>query len=247
MIHMRSALVVAFLGLPAIAHAHIHMMDPASRAIDAQGNPQKLQHCGDPTVTRGTKIKTYKPGETITVTWQETINHPGWYRISFQPNGEMFRIPPASNGQAIVNMVAQASNMPTEDLTGMMDPGGTGSMILKDRIPDGTLTTTVTLPNMECTNCTLQLIQVMINNPPYTVAADSNDIYFNCADLVLANDAPDAGVQPENPDASVDPGNNPGMDLGKVSGGCSTGGGAGLPALFALAGLVVVRRRRRRA
>jgi uncharacterized protein (TIGR03382 family) len=247
MIDMRSVLVAALLGLPAIAHAHIHMTQPPSRAIDAQGNPQKAQHCGDPTVTRGTKITTYKPGETITVTWKETINHPGWFRISFQPNGEMFRIPPASNGQSEDNLGNKAnSNMPTEDLTGMMDPGGSGSMILKDRIPDGTLTTTVTLPNMECTNCTLQFIQVMINNPPYTVALDSNDIYFNCADIVLAAAAttPDAGVDPEGPDAGTDPGNNPGMDLGKVSGGCSAGGLAGWPAMLAFAGLVGRRRRR---
>jgi uncharacterized protein (TIGR03382 family) len=237
---MRSVLVVALLGLPAIAHAHIHLLQPLSRTDDSVGNPQKDRHCGDPAVTRTARVTMFKPGETITVRWAETINHPGWFRISFQPNGETFRIPPASNGQAIVAGSPQASNMPTEDLTGMMDPGGTGGMILKDRIPDGTTTTTVTLPNMACTNCTLQLIQLMINNPPYTVGVDSNDIYFNCADITLAADAPDGAVD-TGPDAGTDMGFDPGM----VSGGCSAGGIAGWPAILALAGLAGRRRRRR--
>ena len=76
------------------------------------------------------------PGQTITVTWAETINHTGWYRISFQPNGQIFEIPPASNGPTGAGAV---SNFPTENLTGMTDPG-TG----KD--PLGLLQRDVTLP-----------------------------------------------------------------------------------------------------
>jgi hypothetical protein len=183
------------------------------------------------------RVTTYRPGETITVTWMETIHHTGWYRISFQPNGDVFEIPPASNGPA---GNGTASNYPTENLTGMTDPV-TGSIILADRIPDGTLSMQVTLPDMECNNCTLQFIQVMTDKPPYTTDAASDDIYFNCADLTLANNAPDAGMV-TTPDAGMDPGGGGGGGGGEVSGGCSTGHATGL---LALAGLLGLRRRRR--
>jgi uncharacterized protein (TIGR03382 family) len=102
----------------------------------------------------------------------------------------------------------------------------------------------ITLPNVECSNCTLQMIQMMTDNPPYTTDALSDDIYYQCADITLAANAPDAGTQPM-PDAGTGSGsgggNNPG---GEVNGGCSTGGGAGLPIALALLGLASLRRRR---
>jgi MYXO-CTERM domain-containing protein len=250
---MRSVLTVALLALSgSVAQAHIHLLKPLSRVDDGINDPQKEQHCGSMAQTRTTRVTTYKPGETITVEWMETIEHTGWFRISFQPNGEMFRIPPVSNGP---NGAGAAGNFPTENLTGMVDPGpnSTGSMILMDRIPDGAVnvmrSVQVTLPNMECTNCTLQFIQVMNNagNAPYTVDVASNDIYFNCADLTLAANAPDAGVPVTGgADAGTEePGGGGGVDNGKVSGGCSTGGGTGAPVALALLGLVGWRRRRR--
>jgi MYXO-CTERM domain-containing protein len=252
---MRAVLALILLGLStSIAYAHVHLLEPLSRTDDPLGDPQKEQFCGQAGSTRTTRVTMFHPGDTITVKWVETIAHPGWFRIAFQPNGEVFEIPPPSNGNAVVNGTPQASNFPTENLTGMTDPT-TGTMILQDRIANGNLNETrmmqVTLPNMECTNCTLQMIMVMENNPPYTNDAASNDIYFQCADLTLAKDAPDAGATGEV-DAGTDPGgsNNEGSgaDLGKVSGGCSVGGSAGrgtmLPIALALLGLVMRRRRR---
>ena len=230
---MRSAYLVAALVLaPGLAQAHIHLTQPQARTDSLTGD-QKDQHCGVANQQRTTRVTTYKPGETITVNWMETINHPGYYRIALQPDGQIFGIPPAGPN----------NGFPIEDRTGMTDPNN-NSIVLKDRIPDGTLTTTVTLPNMECTNCTLQFIQVMTDKAPYTIDALSDDIYFNCADIAIANNAPDAGVQPM-PDAGTGGGggggggNNMGGD---ISGGCSTGGASGL---LALLGLVGLRRRRR--
>ncbi|MBW2225541.1 MAG: hypothetical protein JRF54_15365, partial [Deltaproteobacteria bacterium] len=42
---------------------------------------------------------------------------------------------------------------------------------------------TVTLPDITCDNCTLQMIQVMYDKRLYTTLG--NDIYYQCADLVL--------------------------------------------------------------
>lgn len=241
---MKRVLVVGALLVPSLASAHIHLTFPTSRTALATGD-QKEQHCGTVGYNRAadpSKISTFLPGQTITVTWDETIQHPGWFRIAFQPNGEVFGIPPASNGPT---GGGAASNFPTANQEGV-DPANS-SIVLADRIPDGTTSMSITLPNMECSNCTLQFIQVMTDKAPYTVDTLSDDIYFNCADLVLAANAPDAG-----PGATVDagvtgdaPAGGGGTDA--VEGGCavrggSSGGGAGVALGLALVG---VRRRRR--
>jgi hypothetical protein len=111
--------------------------------------------------------------------------------VSFQQNGDTFEIPLASNGPT---GSGAASNYPTEDLTGKTDPG-IGNLVIADRIKHGILSVDLTLPNVEGDNCTLQLIQMMTDKPPYATATTSDDIYFACVDLVLSATAPppDAG------------------------------------------------------
>ena len=236
---------LAVLGLSSSAFAHIHLTNPLSRTDNAQGDPQKNGHCGDPAYSRAanpTRTTVMPPGATLTVTWAETIPHPGWFRIAFQPNGDTFSLPPTGTG--VGNF--QAAN---EGQTGMTD-ATTGTMILADLIPDGTLSLQITLPNMECANCTLQFIQVMTGAPPYEPSitqATNNDLYFNCADITLQAGAsmppdpmmPDAGVGGGGDDAGV---NNGGTT--EVTGGCSTSGSS-TTALFGLALLVGLRRRQR--
>jgi len=156
---------------PVAAAAHIHLTTPQSRTDMLTGD-QKEEHCGVLNQTRTTRVTTYKPGETVMVSWAETINHTGWFRISFQPNGQVFEIPPPSNGP---DGTGAAGVYPTENLTGMTDTAS-GSIILADRIADGQLMQQITLPNMECNNCTLQFIQVMTDKKPYTADAASDDV-----------------------------------------------------------------------
>jgi hypothetical protein len=243
-LHLAPALLVLF---PAVASAHITMTFPSPRTAE-----QKLRHCGD-NVPRA-NVSTFLPGQTITVTWLETINHTGWYRISFHPDGDTFRIPPMSDGPCEIPgtcapCVGATCNFPTEDMTGMLDPGGSGSTIIADRIPDGMLSYDITLPNIECTNCTLQLIQLMTeghgdyNEDPN----EGNDIYFQCADVVLSATTPDAGPSQGDaqPGGDAFPSNDAG-DMPGDGGGCCSAGGTG-PTQIALGAIVlglVLRRRR---
>lgn len=237
-------LATAAICAPTAASAHIHLTYPLSRT-DSLTADQKAEPCGIAGQVRNpARVTALRPGQTITVTWMETIQHPGYFRIAFHPNGATFGIPPASAGVCVrPNGLTVACppgiadcNFPTVNQEG--PDGATGAIILKDHIPDGTLSLDVTLPNMECDNCTLQFIQVMVDKCPYTTDLASDDIYFNCADLTLSASAPDAGV----PGDAGDNPDNPGEGGGGGSGGCSTGGGAGLAAALALAGL---RKRRR--
>lgn len=214
----RAVSALAILLVPAVAVAHIRITSPTPRSSDQL----KQRHCGQTGSARA-NVQTYRPGAQIHLVWDEYVVHPGWFRVAFQQNGDSFEIPPASNGP---NGSGAAANYPTEDLTGKTD-AGTGSQILADRIPHGTTSLDVTLPDVECNSCTLQLIQMMIDKPPYSTAATSDDIYFACVDLVLSSTAsiPDAG-----PDGSGG------------SGGCSAT--AAPSALLLLAGLGLLRRRR---
>jgi hypothetical protein len=77
-----------------------------------------------------------------------------------------------------------------------------GPTVLVDGIPDraggGTDEQEVTLHDVECERCTLQLIQMMTDKPP---DGDGNDRYFQCADLALRAGAPAEGeyVGPDVP------------------------------------------------
>jgi uncharacterized protein (TIGR03382 family) len=222
----------------AVGSAHIRISSPTPRSTTVL----KDRHCGATGSARA-NVQTLPPGAVVHLVWDEYIPHPGWFRISFQENGDIFRIPPESNGPT---GGGAPSNYPTEDLTGQIDPD-TGSLIIADRIAHGTLSFDVTLPNVECANCTLQLTQMMTDKPPYSIALDSNDIYYTCVDLVLSATAPDAN--PAAPDA--DPGNPGSPDAGSggggTTGGCSSSGGGSSGILTVLALVLLSRRRRTRA
>ncbi len=221
---MRTLLVVAALTVPTVASAHIALQDPPPRTT-----MQKARHCGDSTVPRSANPKVLVPGSTYTVKWLETVDHTGHFRISFDNDGNEFFIPPNATATTVG-----------------MDP-----TVLIDLIPDvqGNLpatgraySQTITLPNIECTNCTLQVIQLMTDKPPYTTAATSDDIYFQCADIVLSNAAP----PPPMVDAGVTGGDSGTTDPSSSDGGCNAGGGRGGSALvLGVLGLVLARRRRR--
>jgi hypothetical protein len=185
-------LAIGFLVQATAAHAHIAMMKPRPRS-----SAQKEGPCGAAGSTRGATVTTFAPGATITVEWDETVDHPGHYRVAFDDDGnDSFRNP----------------SQPTDNFP----------QTLVDQIPDrvgGLYRQEITLPNISCTNCTLQLIQVMTTSVPY------NSFYFQCADLVLAD------------------GGDPGSGPGEPDGGCAAGSSTSL--LAGLAGLGILLRRRR--
>jgi MYXO-CTERM domain-containing protein len=160
----------AVLGLAALlvtgtASAHIKLRSPTPRDPN---NPLKSAPCGPATTTRGSTVTMLTSGQKITLSWDETIQHPGHYRIAFDDDGNDFTDPTSFTDIAAAN----------KDL-------GNGVIVLLDGIMDKTskaYTAEVTLPDIECNNCTLQLIQVMTDKAPY---GNGDDIYHECANLVL--------------------------------------------------------------
>lgn len=123
-------LFFALLLCPALALAHAHLLTPTPRNTLAN----KTGPCG---AARTATSVNFAPGATITLTWAETINHPGHYRIALSP----------ANDQGFDANILK-DNIP--------NPAGA----------QANNATTVTLPTTPCTGCTLQLIQVMTNTNP---------------------------------------------------------------------------------
>jgi len=206
-------LLAAALALPSAAGAHVQLVSPTSR----YGTEMKFGPCGRIGGVRTANVTTFAPGETITVVFDELIDHPGFFRIAFDPDGDDDLAPPTWNGTAWV------------------PPAGV--QVLADQIPDAPAGLThgavqVALPSTPCAGCTLQLIQVMTDKPPFD---GGDDFYYQCADLALVAGTPPGGTPPPAPAPAAAP-----------AGGCSHGAGAwpALAALLALAPRALRRGRR---
>ncbi len=142
--------IFAFITLFGLgAQAHIRAKTSGNLVPRSTSDSLKSAPCGG--VARALSSATYTPGQTITMTWEETINHPGRFEISFSPAGD-------ANWQLLKTIPDTMDN--TNDLPHQYS-------------------TTVTLPNTPCTACTIQLIQVMTENPM------SPTYYYSCSDIKL--------------------------------------------------------------
>jgi hypothetical protein len=220
---------------------------------------------------RGEHVYTYRPGETISVRLVEFVPHPGYFRVAFDADGDDAFVDPVSIEPLDPTRGCPAAGLPPEqqarDMCDGPDlynsdavlPGMDNLMPHVSAEPDTTYEFEITLPDVECDNCTLQIIQVMEDpsHGPYNVEVsglfDTGDIYYQCIDLVLQREAGAAGGKAPQPgasdhDASADA--SPGASAG--DGGCAVmrpGEHAGHTSRswLALGALAYALRRRRRA
>jgi hypothetical protein len=183
------------------AYGHFVVLKPASwLKEDALGGPQKGSPCGpgntrpfigddvQPIPASGA-VTTFHAGETITVQWQETVYHPGYFRISLAP---------------VAAADATSADFPNPALTDPdnchYDPAAVQTVPHDNVLADGlymvdaqsgtnrSLTQDVKLPDAPCDHCTLQIVQVMEGHPA------ASCFYFHCADIqVLPAESGSAG------------------------------------------------------
>jgi hypothetical protein len=126
---MRALLILAF-ALPGLAWGHIRLKSPVPRTNE---DGLKVAPCGGAVRTTTPTILT--SGQTLQVSWEETINHPGYYTIEFSPGNDVG----------------------FEELALLMDQQN-GAGIHQYSVP-------VTIPSVVCDACTLRLIQYMTEDP----------------------------------------------------------------------------------
>jgi hypothetical protein len=208
----------------------------------SDGSPQKSPPCGqaDPgiAVVPTNQVTTYHAGDTITVTVDERVFHPGHYRVALAADPSSLPIEPVVTGDS----QWQCASAAIQDST-------TAGVIADNMLPHTSAFSApqsfqVALPaGKTCTNCTLQVIEFMAdhdkNNP-------GGCFYHHCATVSVVaagTPIPDAGAPPGSSGTGADAGAAPG-GASKTSGGCDIGG-SGSAVAMALGALGLVMRRRR--
>lgn len=151
---------------------------------------------------------TVQGGQTLVVKWEETVDHPGKYLVNLSVANDS-------------DFVLFAQEMDVEDA--------------------GTLphlyTKAISVPDIDCDTCTLQLVQVMEEDPL------SPTYHYSCADIkIVASTPPDSGSGDEDSGGdggSGDFGSAAPSEPVKLGGGCgslgsSSGPGAGPGAMATL-------------
>jgi len=183
-----AALLVALV--PAGLSAHFRLIEPASWLIeDQRGDPQKAGPCG------GTNTDWGKPsdivgkavgGSMLHIKVQETIYHPGHYRVALAVNSrtELPLDPVATTrdgDRGPVSVSAVIQNPP------QMPVLADGLFVHSTRpdTPPPPFEADVPLPNISCRRCTVQVVQFMaehgVNNP-------GGFTYHHCAELQITAD-----------------------------------------------------------
>lgn len=208
------------LSAPAAAH-FVLQSPPASFEQNQLGDPQKAPPCGDAgsAVPTGS-VTAVQAGDTITVTIDETIYHPGHYRIALAlDDGTLPEPPPVTPGATPCGSApidpAPAFPVLADGVWEHTQPFGEPQSI-EITIPD----------DVECTACTLQIIQFMsdhaLNDP-------GGCYYHHCATLTVEADPVSATTSggDETGDDSTGGGPSATTTAADDSAGNDTSGGPG--------------------
>ncbi len=252
----RTFVVLLMAAFATEASAHLEVLDPPPRygRRDIKEAP-----CGIAGGVRGDSVRRYAGGETLEIRIDEFIDHPSHYRVALDLDGDDGLTDPF----CIAN--CDDGRQPTPEFEDRFDDPG---VMVLGNFPDeadAEQTLTVTLPDVDCERCVLQVMQIMYDKRPYTPPGTTpagNDNYYQCVDIAITRTAAsDAGPVDAGPDedAGADVGaardagpridagsrDSGGGDGGPPSddGGCSVGAsGSAWP--FALVALLAWRRRR---
>jgi hypothetical protein len=210
------ALGLSTLLFAAPAHAHIRVLNMTSR----DGDAMKEGPCGKAGSSWGASgSTTLEPGATMTITIDEYVPHPGYFRIAFGQDSD-FKDP-----VSIQPIDVNRKHVSARD----QDTGSdfcSNPTVLMDNLDahmsgGGQRTYTVKLPDIACDRCSLQIIQVMEDpiHGAYNLEVgggefDLPDLYHQCVDVTL-----------ERGNATPS-GEKPACTIGSLVGGQTSGAGA---------------------
>src|SRR3954463_12813229 len=167
---MKRHTVVLALGmavLPAAAEAHFRLLAPASWIEENQlGDPQKGAPCGGTNADFGKPtyaVTDAKGGSTLHVKVQETVYHPGHYRIALAVNSPT-ELPVDPKAETITDDKGAVRSVSGAIMTPVAAPVLADGLFQHDTKTADAFGTDVTLPNISCKSCTLQVIQFMENH-----------------------------------------------------------------------------------
>ena len=183
-----STLALGLAALPAASQAHFRLLAPASWLVENQlGDPQKAAPCGGTNADFGKPtyaVTDAKGGTALHVKVQETVYHPGFYRVALAVNSPT-ELPVDPKAQTMTNEKGVVVSVSGEVMNPVAPPVLADGLFPHNAKTDQPFETDVTLPNINCKSCTLQVIQFMeqhgVNNP-------GQFSYHHCAVLRITAD-----------------------------------------------------------
>jgi hypothetical protein len=195
---VRNRIVCAALAIASLsgaADAHFVLISPAASTLQNRlGDPQKIAPCGGVSANpgRGTPanpgipsgaVTSVKGGTSIPLLVNESIYHPGHYRVALART--MAQLPPdpmvttAQTERGVRSQSAAIQNPPEAPvlLDGLFPHTERPTQIFEAEIP---------IPNITCPNCVLQVIEFMADHPG--IAVDGGHNYHHCAILNITAD-----------------------------------------------------------
>ena len=183
----RAVLALVLLLVPVATQAHFKLLAPASWIIeDERGDPQKAAPCG------GTNTDFGKPswavtqatgGSALHIRVQETIYHPGHYRVALAVNSPTEL--PVDPKATTMDTDRGPRSVSAEIMSPVQPPVLADGLFVHQAKADSPFETDVTLPNINCRRCTIQVIQFMeqhaVNNPGMFT-------YHHCATVQITAD-----------------------------------------------------------
>ena len=181
------AVTILFAGLPTVMRAHFRLVEPASWIIeDERGDPQKGFPCGGSNTDYGKPsyaVSQAAGGSKLHIKVQETIFHPGHYRVALAVNSPAeLPVDPKATTETTERGPRSVSG---EIMNPVQAPVLADGLFPHSAKVDTPLETDVTLPNISCKRCTLQVIQFMEQHGPNNPGLYT---YHHCATIQITAD-----------------------------------------------------------
>ena len=187
--HLAGLFLVGILTAAAapVASAHFKLLEPQSWIVENEmGDPQKMAPCGGTSADAGTPsnaLNKIRGGQKLHIKIQETVYHPGHYRIALAVNSRA-ELPPdpvvttvqSDRGPRSVSAVIQSP---------VKIPVLADGLFAHTSKPTAPWETDIDIPNINCEKCTLQIIEFMAE---HGLNRDGDYSYHHCADVQITAD-----------------------------------------------------------
>lgn len=173
---------------PTISQAHFRLLAPASWIAENQlGDPQKAAPCGGTNADYGKPtyaVTEVKGGSMLHVKVQETVYHPGHYRIALAVNSPT-ELPVDPVAQTMTDDKGRVMSVSAPVMNPVAPPVLADGLWVHTAKTTEPFETDVELPNITCKSCTLQVMQFMEQHPVNNPGQFS---YHHCAVLKITAD-----------------------------------------------------------
>jgi len=169
------------------ALAHFRLIEPQGWLVESDlGDPQKLGPCGSTSVNAGTPtniVTKFQGGQMLHIKLQETVFHPGHYRVALAVNSRAELPPDPAADTQDSDRGPQSVSAPIQNPPQI--PVLADGLFVHTARQTAPFETDVQLPNINCSKCTLQIVEFMAK---HGLNRDGGFYYHHCADIQITAD-----------------------------------------------------------